>query len=166
MTRIFVHLKSISINSFNKYWTWQNEGLCMVGWGRSIDRLVLLGLWILGSSLIGDISNISIISIRRVGDSLDSAIRKSNSVRSLDIAGTIWGLLSIEAWLGVVISNSIGVGVWQNFISIGFMVSWCMVGRCMVGWCMVGRGMMDSMVMYTIWSGSDNSKDSSNNKCL
>merc|ERR1712152_67603 len=53
-------------------------------------------LWVGSGSLIGDISNISIITIGGVGHSLDSAIRKSNSVGSLDIAGTIGGLLSVE----------------------------------------------------------------------
>ena len=52
----------------------------MVSWGRGVDRgwVVWLGLWVLGSSLIGDISDKSIISIGGILDSLDSAIRKSN----------------------------------------------------------------------------------------
>ena len=79
----------------------------MVSWGRGIDRgwlvswgwVVWLGLWVLGSSLIGDISDKSIISIGGVLDSLDSAIGKSNRVRSLDIAVSIVGLLLVEVGL-------------------------------------------------------------------
>ena len=79
----------------------------MVGWGRGIDRgwlvswgwVVWLGLWVLGSSLIGDISDKSIISIGGVLDSLDSAIGKSNRVRSLDIAVSIIGFLLVEVGL-------------------------------------------------------------------
>ena len=76
----------------------------MVSWGWGIDRgwlvswgwVVWLGLWVLGSSLIGDISDKSIISIGGILDSLDSAIGKSNRVRSLDIAVSIVGFLLVE----------------------------------------------------------------------
>ena len=79
----------------------------MVSWGRGIDRgwlvswgwVVWLGLWGLGSSLIGDISDKSIISIGGVLDSLDSAIGKSNRVRSLDIAVSIIRFLLVEVGL-------------------------------------------------------------------
>ena len=69
----------------------------MVGWGWG--RGIRLGLWVLGSSLVGDISDKSVISIGGVLDSLDSAIGKSNSVRSLDIAVSIIGLLLVEVGL-------------------------------------------------------------------
>merc|ERR1712209_389250 len=63
---------------------------------------------------------------------LDSAIGKSNRVGSLDIAGSIRGLLSVEVSLGVVISNSVGVGVGRDLIRVGLsMVSW---SRGVVGW--------------------------------
>ena len=79
----------------------------MVSWGRGIDRgwlvswgwVVWLGLWVLGSSLIGDISDKSIISIGGILDSLDSAIGKSNRVRSLDIAVSIIRFLLVEVGL-------------------------------------------------------------------
>ena len=79
----------------------------MVGWGRGVDWgwlvgrgwVVWLGLWVLGSSLVGDISDKSVISVGGVLDSLDSAIGKSNSVRSLDIAVSIVGLLLVEVGL-------------------------------------------------------------------
>merc|ERR1712102_45911 len=89
-------------------------------------------LWVGSSSLIGDISNISIICIGGVLDMLDSAIRKSNRVSSLDIAGAIRGLLGIEVSLGVVIGNSIGVGVGGDLISISWscsMISWGNLGN-------------------------------------
>jgi len=102
------------------------------------------GLWVDSGSLVGDISNKSIISIGGVLDVLDSAIRKSNGVRSSNVGSTIGLFLSIEAGLGVVISNSIGVGVWGDLIRVGLnwgMVSW----GSMVNWGMISWGSMDSM---------------------
>jgi len=67
----------------------------MVSWGSLVNWL----LWVDSGSLIGDIGNKSIISVGGVLEVLDSAIGKSNRVRSLDIAGTIGGLLSVEVGL-------------------------------------------------------------------
>ena len=69
-------------------------------------------------ALVGHISDISVISIGRVGNLLDSAVGKGNGVRSLDIAGTIGGLLGVEVGLGVVISNGVGVAVGGDLISV------------------------------------------------
>jgi len=69
-------------------------------WGISWGSLVWgWGLWVDSGSLIGDISDISIISVGRVLDVLDSAIRKSNGVRSSNVGSTIGLFLSIEAGL-------------------------------------------------------------------
>jgi len=99
---------------------------------------------------------------------LDSAIRKSNRVSSLDIAGTIRGLLSIEVGLGVVISNSVGVGVRRDLISISWgwsMISWSSMGnnwgmdsmghnRCSMNNWSVDNWSMNSM--GNNWSSMDN----------
>merc|ERR1719476_183992 len=70
---------------------------------------------------------------------LDSAVRKSNRVGSLGIAGTIRGLLSVEVGLGVVISNSVGVGVGGNLIRVNLSL----VGRGVVsGGSVDNRGMI------------------------
>merc|ERR1719420_1195056 len=87
--------------------------------------------WVDSSSLIGNISNIAFIAISLVVDMLGTAIRESNRVRSSSIASTITSLSSVESSLGVVISNSIGIGVRRGFIR----VSWLS---------MVGRGSMDN----------------------
>merc|ERR1719476_317569 len=68
---------------------------------------------------------------------LDSAVRKSNRVGSLGIAGTIRGLLGVEVGLGVVIGNGVGVGVGGNLIGVNLSL----VGR---GGCMVSRGSVDN----------------------
>jgi len=79
----------------------------LVSWGsnwdssRGVDRC----------SLIGDISNISIVVVRGVLDSLDTAVRESNRVGSLHISSSISSLSSIEVGVRVVISDSILVGV-------------------------------------------------------
>ena len=62
--------------SMGNYWG-------MIGWG-SMDSF-----WVLGSTIIGDISNIAIIIIDVVVDMLDSAIRKSNRVGSFSSTSTI-----------------------------------------------------------------------------
>jgi len=69
-------------------------------------------------ALIGDISDVSIIAVGGVGHLLDSAVGKGNSVGTLDIAGAIRGLLGVEVGLGVVISNSVGVGVGGDLIGV------------------------------------------------
>merc|ERR1719384_1589024 len=81
----------------------------MVGWGSNsnLDRLRGVDR----GSLIGDISNIAIVVVRGVLDSLDTAIRESNRVRSLYISCSISSLSGIEVGVGVVISNSVLVGV-------------------------------------------------------
>ena len=76
-------------------------------------------------AFVGDISDVSVISVGAVLHVLDSAIGKSDGVRSLDIAGTIGSLLGVEVGLGVVISHGVGVGVGGNLIRVGLgVVSW------------------------------------------
>merc|ERR1719477_134235 len=108
------------------------------------------------SSFIGNISNISIISISMVVHMLGTTIRKSNRVRSRDSSCSISSLLSIESSVGVVISYSVSIGVrgrlirvsWlSSVISRGNLDNWgSMVGRgSMDNWSsMVGRGSMDN----------------------
>merc|ERR1719336_1868247 len=98
-----------SVDSMSNNWSSVGNNWGMISWGSMGNHWSSISwgsmgnnwsrFWVGSSALIGDISNISIISIGGVGHSLDSAIRKSNSVRSLDIAGTIRGLLSIEGGL-------------------------------------------------------------------
>jgi len=114
----------------------------VVSWGWSISWS--WSLWVDSSSLVGDISNISIITIGRVLDVLDSAIRKGNGVRSSNIGSTIGLFLSVEVGLGVVISNSVGVGVGGDFIRVS--LNWGMVNWGMVSWGSVNNwGSMDSV---------------------
>merc|ERR1712123_83490 len=70
------------------------------------------------NSIIGDISNISIISIGIVAHMLSTTIRKSNRVRSSYTASTISRLSSIKTRTRIVIIDSIGVGVGVRLISI------------------------------------------------
>jgi len=108
------------------------SGVVSGGRGGLVARSGSLGVD--SGSLVGHISDIAVIAVGRVGNLLDSAVRKGNSVRSLDIAGTIRGLLGVEVGLGVVISNGVGVGVGGDLIG----VSLGLVGR---GGGMVSRGM-------------------------
>merc|ERR1719206_1576533 len=127
------------------------------------------------SSFIGNISNISIISISMVVHMPGTTIRKGNRVRSRDSSCTISSLFSIESRIGVVISNSISIGVWgrlirvswlSSVISRGHLDNWgSMVGRgSMDNWSsMVGRGSMDNWSSMVGRGSMDNwSMDSMN----
>jgi hypothetical protein len=96
------------------------DGVSNRGIGGSGSGLVAWSgsLGVDSGALIGHISDISVISVGRVGNLLDSAVGKGNGVRSLDIAGTIRGLLGVEVGLGVVISNGVGVAVGGDLIGV------------------------------------------------
>jgi len=117
------------------------DGGGLVSGGRGVG----LGLGVDSSSLIGDIGDISVITVAGVLHVLDSAVRKGNRVRSGDVGGTIGLLLSVEVGLGVVISDGVGEGVGGNLISID--LSRGVVSRGGVGnnGGVIGGGSMDSV---------------------
>merc|ERR1719500_2556502 len=129
----------------------------MVGRGGMDNRgsMIGRGLRVDSSSFIGDISNISLIAISLVVDMLGTAIRKSNRVGSCSIASTITSLSSVECSLGVVISNSISVGVGRRNIRVSWL---SMIGRSsMVSWgSMDNRGMVDNRGMIGRSMGNSN----------
>merc|ERR1719266_744110 len=121
-------------------------------WGSLVSHRGIRGD---SSSFIGNISNIAFIAISLVVDMLGTAVRESNGVRSGSIAITITSLSSVESSVGVVISNSVGVGVRRGLIRIswlsmvsrgsmvnnrGGMVSW----GCVDDGGVISRGSMDS----------------------
>ena len=89
-------------------------------WGRGVGRGGLVGLLLRvdSGSLVGDISDVSVIAVGAVLHVLDSAIGKSNGVSTLDIAGTIGSLLGVEVGLGVVIGNGVGEGVGGDLVGV------------------------------------------------
>ena len=97
-------------------------GLGVVGWGWLVwGRLVL---WVLGNTLVLDISNIARVGISNiVGHNLGAAIRKSNTVLAI-------GSIAIPVLIGskvrarVVISDSISILVDSRLIIRRLMVSW------------------------------------------
>ena len=126
----------------------------MVGRSRLVGGR---GRSILGLSGVGDISNITAVSISNiVVDSLDSAVRKSNRVGSSGgISITV--LSSIELRSRVVISNSIVVGIHS-----GLIIGRLLVGRGMDRG-MVGRGSMDNGSGMDNGSSMDNGAGSMDN---
>merc|ERR1712128_318496 len=132
--------------------------------GNSMSNWVSSSGSIVRFSIIGNISNISIIIIGMVVDMLDTAIRKVDRVGAFYNTGTIIGLSLVEGSTRVVISNSIGVGVGRGLsivrlgISTNSMVSnnWSMVDNRSMGnsnW--VGNSMSN-------WVGNSMSKSMSN----
>ena len=72
------------------------------------------GSSVVGLSLVGHISNIAIIVVGVVLDVLDPAVGKVDRVLAINNTGTIIVLSLVEGSSGVVIGNSIGVGVGGN----------------------------------------------------
>jgi len=129
---------------WGRFWSW------MVGsrfWciARS-RRMVGFLLRIMRSSLISDLSNISIVMVSGVLDMLDSSIRKLNRVGATDNI-SIRCLSSSEVGLAVVISYSILIAVRFWWVFLLFMVDrfwlvvdrfWRMVGSRFGSWWVVG----------------------------
>merc|ERR1719427_178200 len=108
-------------------------------------------------SFISNISNISIISISMVVHMLGTAIRKSNRVRSRDSSCTISSLFSIECSIGVVVSNSISIGVRRRLIRVSWlssMISWGNLDNrgSMDNRGSISRGSMDNRGSVDNWS--------------
>ena len=81
--------------------------------GRGSMTVSLLGLrGVDGSSLVGDISDESIVVISGVSGGLDSAIGKSNHEATGNKTVGILCFCLLEVGLAVVISHSVLVGVW------------------------------------------------------
>merc|ERR1719316_2456392 len=121
--------------------------------GRGGGSNIRLSLRVYRDSLIGDISDISIIVVRGVLNVLGATIGKSNIIRSGDNTVSISSLSSIEVSLRVVISNSVLVSV--RLISIGrFSISSSLVDN---------RGSMDNWGMVDNWSSMDNWSNSMGN---
>jgi len=143
----------------------------MISWGRGISlgcRCIRLGLRVDWDTLVGNISNITVVVVSGVLDILGTAIRKSNSVRSRNNTISIRGFSSVESSLGVIISNSILVSVWLRgslLLNIrGRLVSG---GRGMVGRSsyLDNRGSVDNRGMVGRGSYLDN-RGSMNNWCM
>jgi hypothetical protein len=126
--------------------------LSMVSRGRGVGRgrgvywgsmsISSLGLWWVDSgTLIGHLSNKSIVVVSSVGGGLDSAIRKSNGERSSNFALSILSLSLSEAILRVVISYSIFIGIWLRGKLLLLVRSWGICwGRVVGGRGTIGRG--------------------------
>merc|ERR1712107_124767 len=102
-------------------------------------------------SLIGDISNITIIVVGVVLNMLDSAVGKVDRVFSINNTSSIIVLSLLESSTRVVISNSIGVRVWGRLSKVISNIS-------SMDWGMVSWGSMHSMVKWGMgnnWGGMD-----------
>merc|ERR1712055_539523 len=92
------------------------------------------------SSIISNISYISIIIISMVVDMLNMTIRKVDRVGTFNNTSTIIGLRLVECSTRIIISNSISIRVGRRFCKVRLGIStssmsdnWSMVNqRCMV----------------------------------
>merc|ERR1719232_2201671 len=108
------------------------------------------GSSIVGLSLIGHISNIAIIVVGMVLDMLDPAVRKVDRVLAINNTSTIVVLSLLEGSSGVVISNSVCVGVGRDLRQVISNISGMMGHRGVVSRGgvnhrgVIGGGSMDS----------------------
>ena len=81
-------------------------------WGGMGNNWGSMGNWgssVCWGSLVGDISDITIIVIGMILDVLDSAVGKVDGVFTIDNTGSVIVLSLLESSTRVVISNSVGV---------------------------------------------------------
>merc|ERR1740123_1380532 len=83
-------------------------GLGVVG---GLGGNIWLGLRVDRGALIGDLSHVAVDMISSVLHGLDPAVGKSHGVRAGHNTIGIAGLSSVEVGLGVVVGNTVGVGV-------------------------------------------------------
>ena len=109
----------------------------MISWSRLVDRssmsVSFLGLWWVDrGTLIGNLSNESIVVVSGVGGGLDSAVRKSDHKGSSNFAFSILSLSLLEVVLRVVINYSIFISKWLR----GELLHWRWVvgSRGSIGW--------------------------------
>merc|ERR1719145_155514 len=116
-----------------------------VDWGSFVNwssmSVSLLGLWgVDRGTLIGNLSNESIVVVSSVGGGLDSAIRKSNHERSSNFAFSILSFGLLEVVLGVVINDSVFISEWlrgellllisrSRVVSRGSTIGWWAVSK-------------------------------------
>merc|ERR1712002_532792 len=131
---------------------WGSNNRSMVGWGSNSSHGDSLRVG--SSAIIGHISNISVDGVGVVVDMLDPAVRESHRVGALSIASSITGLSSIEVGVGVVISNSVVVGVRRDLISINLSNS--MGNGSMVSRGSNHRGMVSGGSMGNDWGMGHN----------
>ena len=86
----------------------------MVGRGHSHS------LRVGSSSIVSDLSNVTLSIISTVVDMLGPAVRESHRVGAIHNTGTIAGLSGIESGAGVIIGHSIVVSVGRDLIRVGY----------------------------------------------
>ena len=134
---------------------------CSIGRGSvglSLTRVTTSrGRGVDGLSRVGHVSNKAVGVVSVVGDGLDPAVGKRNSVRATDNAVGIARLLGVEVGLGVVVRDTIGEGVGLWGLLGVFHRGVVGRGRSMVDH--RGRGMVSNRGRGMVGSGSsvDNS---------
>ena len=105
--------------------------------GDSMDHRGSMGN---GSPRVGDISDVAVIVVGVVVDSLDTAVRKVDRIGSLNNTGAIVALGLAEGSARVLVSHSIVVGVGGDLSKVGGSIANSVVSnRGMVN----NRGMVD-----------------------
>ena len=87
--------------------TKHNEGLSAGLTGVSTSR----GRGVDGLSRVGHLGDVAVDVVGGVGDGLDPAVGEGDGVRATDNTVGISGLSSVEVGLGVVVGNTVSVGV-------------------------------------------------------
>jgi len=97
--------------------------LSVVGWGRSSVVSTGRGRGVGSLSGVSHVSNVAVVVVGVVSDSLGSAIGKSNGVGSSNNTVAVIVLLLVESSLGVVVSHSIGELVGRHLSKVSSGIS-------------------------------------------
>ena len=128
--------------------TKHNEGLSVVGRGRGSIGSVLTGVstgrgrGVDSLTRVGNLGDVSVGVVGGVGDGLNPAVGEGDRVGATDVSAGIAGLSGVEVSLGVVIGNTVGVGVRLRELLHHLDNRGSVVG----GGGSVGRGSMHHMV--------------------
>ena len=103
--------------------------------GSSVSVSFLWLWWVDRGTLVGNLSNKSVVVVSSVGGGLDSAIGKSNHERSGNFAFSILSFGLLEVVLGVVINDSVFIGKWlRGELLLLVDRSWVVGSRGSIGW--------------------------------
>merc|ERR1719295_1300541 len=103
--------------------------------GSSVSVSFLWLWWVDRGTLVGNLSNKSVVVVSSVGGGLDSAIRKSNLEGSSNFAFSILGLSLLEVVLRVVINYSVFISKWlRGKLLLLVDRSWVVGSRGSIGW--------------------------------
>merc|ERR1712119_136794 len=86
------------------------------GVGNRVGNSDSLGVG--SGTIVGDLGDVTVDGVGVVVHVLDPAVGKGNRVGTLSVAGTVAALSGVEVGVGVVVSDSVVVGVGGDLVGV------------------------------------------------